>query len=204
MVERDTANHRLVVTITHLTEFALLGREMFIVRLPPIFQNHIVAPDLVVESVMATNDDVVVVVKNQGNAAVVDEFWVDVYIAPAPAPSVVNQVWWDLAGEGLAWGVTASLQPSETLTLMVEGAYYVSECSEVAWPLGSGTEVYAQVDSADAGTTTGAVLESHEITGGAYNNVAGPVLSTAAVGAHPRVRPDSTRRPGLDALLPIR
>ncbi len=35
-----------------------------------------------------------------------------------------------------------------------------------------GTAVYVQVDSANADTAYGAVNETHEIHGGAYNNIA--------------------------------
>jgi len=35
-----------------------------------------------------------------------------------------------------------------------------------------------QVDSANANTTYGAVLENHEMASWAYNNILGPVLST--------------------------
>ena len=41
--------------------------------------NYLVAPDLVVRSITATSDDVQVVIENQGNAPVTDEFWVEVY-----------------------------------------------------------------------------------------------------------------------------
>jgi hypothetical protein len=46
--------------------------------------------------------------------------------------------------------------------------------------LPAGTPVCAQVDAYNAATTYGAVRESHEILGGEYNNVAGPVYSTGA------------------------
>jgi hypothetical protein len=46
-----------------------------------------------------------------------------------------------------------------------------AEPGEISWPLPAGTLMYAQVDSANVGTTYGAVLESHEITGGTYNNI---------------------------------
>jgi hypothetical protein len=49
----------------------------------------------------------------------------------------------------------------------------------VTWPLAAGTPVYAQVDAVNLATTYGAVLENHEIAGGAYNNIVGPVLPAA-------------------------
>jgi hypothetical protein len=156
------------------------------VYLPLVLRNHSVAPDLVVERIVATSDDVQVVIANHGNAPAGDDFWVDVYLDPAPAPTHVNQVWNDLSAQGLVWGVTADLAPGEALTLTVGGDHYVAAYSHVAWPLPAGTQVYAQVDSANAETTYGAVLESHEVSGGAYNNVAGPVGSTGvASGTRP-------------------
>jgi len=116
-----------------------------------------------------------VVVANQGDAPVVDEFWVAAYVDPHTAPTAVNQLWWDLGDEGAFWGVTADLlplNPGETITLTVGDATYDADRSRVSWPLAAGTPVYIQVDAWNASTDYGAVLESHEISGGAYNNIA--------------------------------
>jgi uncharacterized repeat protein (TIGR01451 family) len=150
VVERDTTNHRLVVTIAHLTEFAMLGTGgQHTIYLPLAFKNYVAAPDLVVQSITATSDGVQVVIENQGNAPVTGES-------------------------------ALPLAPGDVLTLTVGDGYYVPEYSQVAWPLAEGTPVYAQVDSASADTTYGAVLENHEITDGTYNNISSTV-STAAV-----------------------
>ena len=45
----------------------------------------------------------------------------------------------------------------------------------VSWPLPADASIYAQVDSYNAATTYGALLEDHELAGGEYNNVSGPV-----------------------------
>ena len=140
------------------------------------------APDLVVESIVATRNDVRVLIRNQGNEPVVGGFWVDCYIDPDLAPRAVNQLWYDVGDEGLAWGVTSAalpLEPGEALLLTVGDSYYRGEFSQVSWPLPAGTPVYAQVDSYGSGSDYGMVLESHEILGRAYNNILGPVLSTA-------------------------
>jgi uncharacterized repeat protein (TIGR01451 family) len=150
------------------------------VYLPLLARGYVLAPDLVVERIVVASDDVQVIIRNQGNATAHDDFWVDVYIAPRSVPIAVNQIWPDLADEGLVWGVTADLPPGGVLTLTVGDDYYVDEYSQVTWPLAPGTPVYAQVDSANAGTTYGAVLEIHEVTGGAYNNIAGPAYPPAA------------------------
>jgi len=127
-----------------------------------------------------------VVLENQGSVAVTDEFWVDVYVHPDVAPTCVNQTWPMLGSQGLVWGVTAdvlpNLVPGGTITLTVGDASYFADLSQVTWPLSAGTPVYAQVDSASASTAYGAVLETHELRGGAYNNIAGGVSTAVVLG----------------------
>jgi len=138
---------------------------------------------LVVERITATSNTAQVVIKNQGNAPVVDEFWVDLYISPIPVPTGVNQTWDDgRSTQGIMWGVT-----STTLPLMPGGTLTLTYGDDYSWPslssyeaLPAGTLIYAQVDSANANTTYGAVLEMHEIMGEAYNNIMGPVSSTTS------------------------
>ncbi len=142
-------------------------------------------PDLVVHQLTVTGDGVQVVIKNQGNEPVDvgDVFWVDLYIAPDPVPSSVNQTWDMLGSEGMVWGIAAPglpLQPGDTLTLTDGDAYYWPEYSNFSGSLAAGTPVYVQVDSANVNTTYGAVLENHEIAGGDYNNISGPVYATSA------------------------
>jgi hypothetical protein len=43
-----------------------------------------------------------------------------------------------------------------------------------------GTLIYAQVDSANASTAYGTVLETHESMGGAYNNILGRCFQPSA------------------------
>jgi hypothetical protein len=148
--------------------------------LPLVMDNYVgPGPDLIVEDLIITPDDVHVIIKNQGDRPVVDEFWVDVYIAPDPVPTAVNQTWQMIADEGIVWGVEADalpLQPGDALVLTIDGDYYTSTLSHVAWPLEVGTSVYAQVDSAKAGSDHGAVLENHEISGSLYNNIVETVV----------------------------
>lgn len=155
------------------------------IYLPVVFKNAAVAPDLVVESLTVTANSVQVVIRNLGMAAVErlvgNEFWVDVYINPHTPPSVVNQTWRHVGTQGLVWGVTQDALPLESgqaITLTVTpagGTYYRPDLSAVTWPLATGTLVYAQADSASTLTTFGAIRENHEIVGGPYNNVSGPV-----------------------------
>jgi uncharacterized repeat protein (TIGR01451 family) len=135
------------------------------------------APDLIVQSKVVSSDQVTVVIRNIGSAAVVDEFWVDAYINPDTPPTHVNQIWSSVGTRGLAWGVTSSalpLAPGAALTLTVNGPYYSAQDSNMGGPIASGTPVYAQVDSVNIRTNYGNVLETHEITGGPYNNIIGP------------------------------
>ncbi len=205
----DVGDHSVVIQITDgkatSTQFftIIVNKQPvseppgFNVYLPVISKNHAVAPnlpDLVVRSLIATGDSVQVVIKNQGNTPVTDEFWVDVYINPNPVPSAVNQTWDQLASQGLVWGVGGdALSALEaggvfTLTVLRQGQdtvgdpYYRADFSRISWPLPAGVQVYAQVDSADADTTYGAVLESHESIGGVYNNIKA-VSGLSAMGA---------------------
>ncbi len=151
--------------------------------LPLISHNFVNAPDLIVQSLTANANTVQVVIKNQGTAPVVDEFWVDVYVNPISTPTAVNQTWQMLGHQGLVWGVTANalpaLTPGGVLTLTVNDAHFFADLSAVAWPLAAGTALYAQVDAANTATTYGAVLETHEVRGEPYNNIFGPVSSSA-------------------------
>ncbi len=153
------------------------------------------APDLVVESIVATQNSVTIVIKNQGTAPVNSPFWVDLYVDPHPVPTAVNQLWYDgRCAQGAVWAVGGNalpINPGQTRTLAVGDAYYRPALSSLVWPLPVGTPIYVQVDSANANTSFGAVLESHEIGSGPYNNVGGPseVLPGAAAIASPLWEP---------------
>jgi hypothetical protein len=138
-------------------------------------------PDLVVDRIVVTSNNVEVVVRNQGGSDVIDPFWVDAYIDPKTAPRQVNQTWPALSSQGFVWGITGTalpLKPGATLTLSIGDAYYSSTLSQFSGTLPTGTAVYAQVDSANVETTYGAVLEDHEQAGEPYNNISGPITTT--------------------------
>ena len=196
-----------VVTITDIPITPL--RRIY---LPLVMRNYVVAPDLVVAQLLASPNQIVVVIRNQGDAPVLslptNEFWVDVYINPTTPPTAVNQTWQHLGTQGLAWGVTADalpLAPGGVLTLTAAATggpypYFRPDESAVTWPLPVGTGVYAQVDSANAATTYGAVQENHEIIGGPYNNIIGPVLVTATANRISVVTPAWAESPKQDHL----
>ena len=179
--------------------------EPYQLYLPLVIRGLVVAPDLVVEQIVVGPDNVAVVIRNQGSAPVADSFWVDVYVDPDPVPTAVNQIWPDLADEGLVWGVTDGLGPGEALTLNVGDKFFIGEYSQVTWPLLPRTPIYAQVDSANALTTYGSVLESHEIAGGEYNNINGPAyLETDESEGTAEPPAPEDRQPDLLQLLPPR
>jgi subtilisin-like proprotein convertase family protein len=151
------------------------------IYLPLVFKGYTApkaAPDLVVERILASRDDVALVVKNQGSVPVNDDFWVDVYIDPDPIPTAVNQTWNGLADMGLVWGVTAPLAPGEAITLTIGDPYYWKEYSVFSETLSVGTWIYAQADSANADTDYGAILELHEMVDGPYNNISSVQLTS--------------------------
>jgi len=156
------------------------------IYLPMVMRKTVpAAPDLVVEEIRATSGGMEVVIKNVGDAPVVetDAFWVDLYVNPDPLPSGVNQVWDSLCEEGMVWGVeepALPLEPGGTITLRMGGEYYWEEYSEYSGSVAEGTAIYVQVDSADVATMYGAVLEGHEIVGGPYNNISGMVYWEAS------------------------
>ncbi|MCP4361727.1 MAG: S8 family serine peptidase [Chloroflexi bacterium] len=138
----------------------------------PVIMNTASPPDLIVSFVDISINDVQLLVTNQGGTAVTEAFWVDVYINPDEAPTAVNQTWVTQGGEGLAWGVeNITLAPGDMLTLTLNSAYFRPDKSNFSGTIPAGSDVYAQVDSANLNTTYGAVLENHEINGGLYNNI---------------------------------
>ncbi|MEM7336763.1 MAG: Calx-beta domain-containing protein [Chloroflexota bacterium] len=135
---------------------------------------YTVAPDLIVDSLTVSGDEIEIVVKNIGNATVTEPFWIDVYIDPEVPPTAVNQTIDTQNSAGAIWlvhGNLLPLYPNQTLTLTLDDEYFMESLSRLDLPLAAGTAVYAQVDSAAIGTTYGAVLESHEVKGEVYNNV---------------------------------
>jgi hypothetical protein len=131
-------------------------------------------PDLVIDHVSSAGGNIQVVIKNIGGAAATAAFWVDVYINPVTPPSRVNQTWNIVGTQGLVWGIPGAalpLAPGATLTLRIGDAYYRPEYSRQTKPIAKGMLLFAQVDSFDAATTYGGVLEAHEADGSPYNNI---------------------------------
>ena len=168
--------------------------------LPVIAKELPGAPDLIVERLLASPSGLQVVVKNVGQSTASADFWVDLYINPAPAPNAVNQLWTDLASQGAVWGVTQDLAPGQSLTLTIGDSSYSADRSFLNQSLPVGTVVYAQVDSWNPSTNYGAVREQHEILGQPYNNIA---QTTVTVGLRME-SPAASAVPIAPAELPVR
>lgn len=143
-----------------------------IVYLPLVLREYAATPDLVVREIHVFADgEIEVVIANVGDAPVQQEFWVDLYIDPEPVPTAVNQIWPDFSAAGLVWGVrdVSTLSPGGTLILSSLEAE--EQWSNYAGSVNSGTVVAVQVDSANAGSAFGAVLEGHEMWALPYNNI---------------------------------
>ncbi len=145
--------------------------------LPLIFKDAVSAPDLVVDSLVATNSAITVTIRNMGTTNVVDAFWVDVYFNPSEAPGL-NKPWDTIANHGAYWGVTKTLVPTEILTLTIGDQYFFNSSNSFL----SGVSVYVFVDSINYNTAYGNVQESNE-----GNNLHGPVNSTVAASGSPSV-----------------
>ncbi len=128
--------------------------------LPLLLRDFAVAPDLTIDSVTATTNGATVTIRNAGNSAVTDAFWVDVYFNPTQTPEV-NLPWEIIAPAGAVWGVTEPLAPGESLTLISGGEFYFTEYSSPL-PFPEGARVYAYVDSVNPATDYGAIHESNE------------------------------------------
>ena len=101
---------------------------MDLTYLPVLFKDSVqpvTAPDLVITCLRADQDQLRLVIYNQGSEAVSekDSFWVDVYIDPDPVPTGVNQEWYRLSEQGMVWGVSGAdvlpMQPGQAITLTV-------------------------------------------------------------------------------------
>jgi uncharacterized repeat protein (TIGR01451 family) len=183
-VQSEFANVENIVTVTVPPEIeeldennnqARVNHRRYQTYLPVLMKNYsyVGAPDLTVESIEVRPESVRIVIKNVGFLPSTTSFWVDLYINPNTVPNGPNQEWWKLGSQGHVWGVTTAIQPNESLTLTLNDGYYNSNLSSVTGPVPPGTPIYVQVDSANANTTYGSVLEIDELTGALYNNILG-------------------------------
>jgi hypothetical protein len=92
--------------------------------------------------------------------------WADLYINPAAPPSAPNSPWYETCGlepcTGIVWRIPA-LAPGAQVTLTSTPDSYAA--GYTIWPgffVAGTTDIYLFVDSYNAATSTGAVLESNE------------------------------------------
>ena len=79
--------------------------------------------------------------------------------------------------------------------------FYAPEWSDPSWPLDAGQSIYVQVDCwNDADPDFGNVMENHEISGLAYNNISSTTVGAAKLNAVP----DDFGRSGEIDYLPVR
>jgi hypothetical protein len=132
-------------------------------------------PDLVVEQItvapstdLASTTPIVisVTIRNQGDTATVNDFWVDLYINPSRRP-LPHDLWYRLCPEptcvGLAWPVTQRLGPGEQLTISSAAGF---EQRQSRWsgflPAGE-VQIYAQADSWNTAGSAGNIPEQNEL-----------------------------------------
>jgi hypothetical protein len=200
---RDTAGNALVASTLGTFAVAFAGNSIYLplVAAVPVMSS---LPDLVVDHIALTSSGLAVVIRNQGESPVADPFWVDLYINPGSAPTHVGQTWQLLGSQGMAWGVSEDglpLAPGATLTLTVGDAYFYADLSQYPARLAAGTPIFVQVDSASTPTGYGAILETHEYSGGTYNNISS---ATVPAGGVPLPAPTSALHTRADMDLPQR
>jgi hypothetical protein len=163
--------------LTSVGSFEVLVRAPTLIYLPVVFEEFTPSPDLVVQHILVTENNVEVTLVNQGNTSVSNGFWVDLYINPEPVPTAVNQTWDQLSEQGIVWGVTdvSQLVPNGSLTLDLNHPSYMPEYSEFEGTFSPEMAIYVQVDSFGL-ENYGSILELDEIEGSDYNNIKGPVF----------------------------
>ncbi|MCB8944291.1 MAG: tandem-95 repeat protein [Ardenticatenaceae bacterium] len=181
-----TANHTYAapgtytVTLSVMDDETATGTDQLIVNvvqsviyLPLVTNNAVHAPDLEVQLITVTPDNVTIIIENSGNTAVANGFWVDLYINPDPAPTAANQTWDQLSEAGIVWGITdiEALIPGGILVIDLNHPALDPDLTDFSGTFTDGMEIYVQVDSADVTRESGGVRETHEITNEPYNNI---------------------------------
>ncbi len=161
--------------------------------LPIVMRNFPPPPDLRVSSLTVEPVNpavgqpvtVTIVVQNVGEGTA-GPFWVDLYDNPDPLPTQANQPFDHLCSGapedcyGIAWYVSAGLNPGQSVTLSSLGGYMPDHSRWVGYFADSGThDLYAFADSWNDPVWYGAVFEQNE----GLDNRYGPVSVTVAPSA---------------------
>jgi MBG domain/CARDB len=148
-------------------------------------------PDLVGSFTLSPNSvapnspvTITVTITNAGGVAA-SQFWVDFYINPSTPPTDTNQPWNKFCQlnpcYGIAWYITDTIQPGESITLTsTPGSYFAANTRWRGQFLKGTSDLYLYVDSWNPGVATGAVPESNEA-----NNRAEYHANPASVAAEP-------------------
>ena len=210
LLARATDTHQLVGTSEAIT-VTINNAPPIKIYLPLVLKNFTFGPNLVIQDVIFTADNVQVVIANQGHTPVTEAFYVDLYIDLIDSndpPTSVNQIWDQHSYEGLVWGITdvSALMAGGVLVVDMNHPSYLSDFSLMYdnFERDDAYVVYVQVDSfGEAGV--GAVVETHERNGGAYDNILGPINPTIVAADQLPAAPDAQPWiPGGFELLPER
>ncbi|GEM_PF-2084225 len=179
-----------------------------IIYLPLVLRNYSVGPDLIVEDVNFGENHIAITIRNQGKLPVPapEGFWIDLYVNPSPAPTQVNQLWDPISPYGAAWGVDRDalpIPPNETYIIYLYDKFHKPAYTRLPAALRAGDVIYVQVDSYNGATNYGVVLEDHEISGIAYNNIYSVVL-TETYPMNPGIMMQSVPEPPESDALPER
>ncbi|NJN18599.1 MAG: hypothetical protein HC822_21240 [Oscillochloris sp.] len=174
------------VTTASIGDFTVEINEGMQIFLPLLFvppsDTVVQEVDLTISRIEVRDGRIAVTIRNSGTIAINRGFWVDLYVNPDPIPSAVNQIWQSVGAYGAVWGVTGAalpLAPGEEYTLLSGDQFFQAATSRLPSSLAAGTAIYAQVDSANTGTSYGAVHEIDEQAGETYNNILGITLDSA-------------------------
>jgi hypothetical protein len=137
---------------------------------PNVMNNYRSGKNLQPISIVATPTNLAatsVTLRNAGDVAVTEPFWVVLYVDPT-IPVQPNKFWWEVGStKGIAWRVTTPIPAGQTLTLTASGSYV--DAARTAWPPARGTRaLWVQVDA--YGGPAGLVQETNE-----SDNIYGPV-----------------------------
>ena len=140
------------------------------IYLPTVMNNYAPGKNLMATLIVATPTNLAatsVTIRNTGDVAVTEEFWVVLYVDPT-SPVQVNKFWWEVGStKGISWRVTTPIPAGQTLTLTASGSYV--DAARTSWPPTLGTHtLWVQADA--YGGPFGLVKETNE-----SDNIYGPV-----------------------------
>ncbi|MCO5242990.1 MAG: hypothetical protein M9927_03995 [Anaerolineae bacterium] len=152
-------------------------------------------PDLIATEVSVDQDGkIAVTIQNVGRGLVVDDFWVDLCFMNSNAvgvrpPSGYNDVCKGRSYDYLVWSVLASQAPilPGGKVILTQDQVNTEE-SVFERVIAAGTPIWVHVDSTNANTSYGGVLEEGEPLPSKYNNILGPVTLSRELYPPPTVR----------------